>query len=275
MTKLILVVFALILLFCVAFCQQAEAPRFFRLCTYTTPTCTFNGVPSCYVIKNGACVVLPNGDSTQIFSVDGVVTQLYHYFSNDCSAFGNFLVITNSQMNTCYQHSGQSGGHSGGPHGGPHGLDDSDFNGGSFTTGAEGPNDSPDDFSSDSSGGPHDSDFNGGSFTTGGSPDASPDVSGGVSHTSSSGVSHTSSSGVSHTSSSGVSHTSSGTSHTSGFTTGGFTTGRPGRYYGARSGSRQGPGGSGGGHGPGGHGHGGPPPRYYYQILPMGDIRQA
>jgi len=82
-----------------------KGPRFFRLCTYTTPTCTFTGVPSCYLIENGQCTVLPTGHSIIVYAIGESVTALFSYDSMTCSSTGHDLIIVPQQFENCFSFS--------------------------------------------------------------------------------------------------------------------------------------------------------------------------
>jgi hypothetical protein len=84
--------------------QRLKGPKFFRLCTYTSSTCQFSGVPSCYLMENGQCTLLPgsSGDSIITYVIGNDATALYSSGSQTCSATGGNLYMYQQEFGTCF-----------------------------------------------------------------------------------------------------------------------------------------------------------------------------
>jgi len=75
-----------------------EAPKIFKLCTYTTSDCSDEG--SCVLIENTVCFPLPNGDSLVFSLIGRSGTGLYYGGSIDCQNTDPFVYATN--FGTCF-----------------------------------------------------------------------------------------------------------------------------------------------------------------------------
>jgi len=78
-----------------------KGPKYFRFCTYTTPDCQFTGVPSCILIENGKCMVLPLGDSIIAYAIGDSVTALYSFFSTTCNS--PFPLLLPQEFGSCFK----------------------------------------------------------------------------------------------------------------------------------------------------------------------------